>query len=52
MIEMFMFKVTVKHDAGKTKITTAAQSIASVVSIIMASERCPERSILKIERLK
>lgn len=42
--------LTVKHDAGQIEIYNFAPSEASAKRAVMDAERCPERSILKIEQ--
>jgi hypothetical protein len=44
--------VTVKHDHGKVRIRTWAQSSAVASQIVRDIERCPERSILSVKEAK
>lgn len=46
-----MFQVTVKHDAGKVKIRTAATDKEAAIKIICNAEGCPECAIIKIVEL-
>jgi hypothetical protein len=46
------FNVRVRHDKGVVTIRTAAQSEDAARRIIMAAERCPERSILSVKVAK
>ncbi len=46
----FPFIVTVKHDNGQTPIGLRAADISEAVQKVMASEGCPERAIVNIER--
>jgi ferredoxin len=42
------YKVRVRHDNGIASITTHAQSPDAARAIVLAAERCPERSILSV----
>ena len=46
---MKKYKATIKHDAGKVKLTTSAHDEQQAREIIMKHEGCPESAILKIE---
>ena len=41
------YKVTVRHDNGIIRIVTRAESFRAAIAIIMQSEGCPRRSILR-----
>lgn len=49
---MFIFKITMKHDAGKINIEVAALTIAGAIQQVLTAERAPERAILNIKRVK
>jgi hypothetical protein len=49
---MFVFKITMKHDAGKIDIEVTALTIAGAIQQVLAAERAPERAILNIKRVK
>lgn len=49
---MFIFKITMKHDAGKINIEVAALTIAGAIQQVLTAERAPERAILSIKRVK
>jgi len=43
------YRVTIKHDNETFKLVLVASSEASAISRIMRFDRCPRRSIIKIE---
>jgi hypothetical protein len=49
---MFVFKITMKHDAGKIDIEVTAFTITGAIQQVLAAERAPERAILNIKRVK
>ena len=47
-----VFRFTLQHDHGTTKVTLYGHgSEESAINSIMAIERCPRRSIIKVEDL-
>lgn len=46
------FDVLLQHDKGQVTLRTAAPDLDSLVRTVMATERCPERAILRITRVK
>ena len=45
------FKITVKHDAGRTTIKTSAHDEKSARAKVCAAEGCPESAIIKVVRI-
>ena len=45
---MKQFILTIRHDNGKTQISTFADTYYKAVSLVMASEGCPESAIIKV----
>lgn len=43
------YKVTVKHDKGKTTLKVMAICKESAKAIVMRSEGCPESAIVKVK---
>jgi len=50
MNDLFIFKFTLKHDAGRVALQVYARDIADAVKQVLTVEKAPERAILKIER--
>jgi len=47
------FIVTVKHDAGKTRFrVVSSNGEKGAREQVIAAERCPERAIVKIKKIK
>ena len=46
------YRATLRHDHGRFRLTVFAPSEESARRMICAAEGCPERSILKVEKLK
>lgn len=47
-----IYRVKVKHDNGVINIDTNAAHRDAAIRTIMAAERCPERSIISVRRIK
>ena len=45
------FRITVKHDAGRTTIKTSASDEKAARSLVCAAENCPESAITKCVRV-
>jgi len=46
---MKTYKLTLKHDHGKVRITVKAENEQKAKELVMKSENCPERAIVKIQ---
>lgn len=47
---MQTYIITVKHDAGKIRITTAATSEETAITQVMIAENCPRSAIIDARR--
>ena len=45
------YRITVKHDSGKTNISVFAEDQDKAIKQLMESEKCPLRAIVKIKQL-
>ena len=48
---MNRYRLTLTHDTGKVRITTAASSEEAAIDIVLKAEGAPRRAIVEIEKL-
>lgn len=44
-------RVTLRHDAGRVRITTVAASVRKAVELVCAAERAPLRAVVRVDRI-
>jgi hypothetical protein len=50
MMQFYRYTLTVRHDAGRVKITTTARSAEAARGIVCSAERCPRSAIERVRR--
>lgn len=51
-MRLFRFYVTLRHDRGRVRLATVAQSIAQAIATVCAAEGAPESAVLLVRRGK
>jgi hypothetical protein len=50
-MKVYMYRMTLQHDKGLVRITTAATSIQAAIDTVCRAEGCPECAVVRVEFL-